>query len=203
MRELNGAKCFEFEEGPADKKQIACTRSFGQPVIEYHHLQEALTEFASRAAEKLRKQNGHAGQVLAFIRTSPFRQNDEQYSRSAVVPLPSPTADTAQIVEAALAVLHFIYKPGYKYAKAGVMLLDLQPKTRQQFTLVLEDQTQHNEARTRLMQTLDTVNGRYGRGTLKLASSGTQTQHRPWQMRQERKSPGYTTDWEELRIVHA
>ncbi len=201
VRELNGVKCFEFEEGPADKKQIACTRSFGQPVIELHHLQEAISEFASRAAEKLRKQNGHAGQVLAFIRTSPFRQNDKQYSRSAVVPLPSPTVDTAQIAEAAIAVLHAIYKPGYKYAKAGVMLLDLQPNTRYQFTLDLEDETQHNEARARLMQTLDGVNKRYGRGTLKLASAGTQTQHRAWQMRQERKTPGYTTKWDELRIV--
>ena len=203
VRELNGVKCFEFEEYADDKKQIACTRSFGQPVIEHHHLQEALTEFASRAAEKLRKQNGHAGQVLAFIRTSPFRQNDKQYSRSAVVPLPSPTADTAQIVEAVLAVLHVIYKPGYKYAKAGVMLLDLQPKTRHQFTLDLEDEAQHNEARARLMQTLDGVNKRYGRGTIKLASAGTQTQHRTWQMRQERKTPGYTTDWRGLAEVRA
>ena len=85
--------------------------------------------------------------MLAFIRTSPFRQNDRQYSRSAVAPLTSPTADTAQIVEAVLAVLHIIYKPSYKYTKAGLMLLDLQPKTRHQFTLDLEDETQHNEAR--------------------------------------------------------
>jgi DNA polymerase V len=141
--------------------------------------------------------------VLAFIRTSPFRQNDKQYSRSAVVPLPSPTADTSKIVEAALAVLHFIYKPGYKYAKAGVMLLDLQPKTRHQFTLDLEDETQHNEARARLMKTLDEVNERYGRGTLKLASAGTQTQHSAWQMKQERKTPGYTTDWMGLASVNA
>jgi DNA polymerase V len=106
-------------------------------------------------------------------------------------------------VEAVLAVLHFIYKPGYKYAKAGVMLLDLQPKTRHQFTLDLEDETQHNEARARLMQTLDEVNERHGRGTLKLASAGTQTQHRAWQMRQERKTPGYTTDWHGLAEVRA
>jgi DNA polymerase V len=203
VRELNGVPCFDFEDGPADKKQIACTRSFGQPVIELHHLQEALTEFASRAAEKLRKQDGHAGQVLAFIRTSPFRQNDKQYSRSAVVPLPSPTADTAQIVEAVLAVLHVIYKPGYKYAKAGVMLLDLQPNTRHQFTLDLEDDAQYKEARARLMKTLDEVNERYGRGTLKLASAGTQTQHRAWQMLQERKTPGYTTDWNDLKIIRS
>ena len=203
VRELNGVKCFDFEEWPADKKQIACTRSFGQPVIDHHHLQEALTEYASRAAEKLRKQNGQAGQVLAFIRTSPFRQRDKQYSRSAVVPLPSPTDDTAQIVEAVLAVLHIIYKPGYKYAKAGVMLLDLQSKTRHQFTLDLEYETQNNEARARLMQTLDNVNRRYGHGTLKLASAGTQTQQRAWQMRQERKTPGYTTNWNDLKIIRS
>ena len=203
VRELQGMQCLDFEDNPDDKKQIACTRSFGHPVTERHHLQEALSEFASRAAEKLRKQNGHAGQVLAFIRTSPFRQNDKQYSRSAVVPLPSPTADTAQIAEAAIAILHAIYKPNFNYAKAGVMLLDLQPATRHQYTLDLEDEAQHNEARKRLMQTLDGVNKRYGRGTIKLASAGTQTQNSIWQMKQQRKTPSYTTDWNELGVVRA
>lgn len=203
VRELQGMQCIDFEDNPDDKKQIACTRSFGHPVTERHHLQEALSEFASRAAEKLRKQNGHAGQVLAFIRTSPFRQNDKQYSRSAVVPLPSPTADTAQIAEAAIAILHAIYKPNFNYAKAGVILLDLQPETRHQYTLDLEDEAQHNEARKRLMQTLDGVNKRYGRGTIKLASAGTQTQNSIWQMKQQRKTPSYTTDWNELGVVRA
>ena len=203
VRELQGMQCLDFEDNPDDKKQIACTRSFGHPVTERRHLQEALSEFASRAAEKLRKQNGHAGQVLAFIRTSPFRQNDKQYSRSAVVPLPSPTADTAQIAEAAIAILHAIYKPNFNYAKAGVMLLDLQPATRHQYTLDLEDEAQHNEARKRLMQTLDGVNKRYGRGTIKLASAGTQTQNSIWQMKQQRKTPSYTTDWNELGVVRA
>ena len=139
--------------------------------------------------------------MLAFIRTSPFRQNDKQYSRSALVPLTSPTADTAQIAEAAIAILHAIYKPNFNYAKAGVMLLDLQPATLQQYTLDLEDEVLHNEARQRLMQTLDGVNKRYGRGTIKLASAGTQTQHSIWQMKQQRKTPSYTTKWNELRIV--
>jgi DNA polymerase V len=203
VRELNGVACVEFEEVSGDKKQIACTRSFGRPVTELAHLQEALTEFSTRAAEKLRRQKGHAGQVMAFIRTSPFRQKDPQYSRSAVVPLPSPTADTAQIAEAAIAVLHAIYKPGFNYAKAGVMLLDLQPETRHQFTLDLGDEAEQKAARAKLMQTLDGVNQRYGRGTLKLASAGTQTQYRAWQMRQERKTPGYTTDWDGLAVVRA
>lgn len=201
IRELRGEACFSFDEHPKDKKQIACTRSFGQPIKEHRYLEEAISEFASRAAEKLRKQNSHAGQVLAFIRTSPFRKSDKQYSRSAVVPLDSPTADTVKIIDAALYVLHSIFKPGYNFVKAGVILLDLQPSTQHQLSLVLEDTSEKNKTRVRLMQTLDSVNKRYGRGTVKLASSGAQTQFRPWQMKQERKTPGYTTDWDELAYV--
>jgi DNA polymerase V len=202
-RELQGVSCIDFEDAPSSKKQIACTRSFGHPVTELHHLQEAISEFASRAAEKLRKQNGHAGQVLAFISTSPFRTQDKQYSRSAVVPLSSPTADTAQIVDAALTVLHAIFREGYRYAKAGVMLLELQPATRHQYMLDLGGSVEQTESRTRLMQALDEVNQRYGRGTLKIASAGTQTQRSTWQMKQERMTKGYTTDWEGLAVVRA
>jgi len=201
IRELRGETCFSFEEHPEDKKQIACTRSFGQPITQRRYLEEAISEFASRAAEKLRKQNSHAGQVLAFIRTSPFRKDDKQYSRSAVVPLDSPTSDTVKIIDAALYVLHSIYKPGHNFVKAGVILLDLQPSTQPQLSLVLEDTSEKNETRERLMQTLDSVNKRYGRGTVKLASAGAQ--FRPWQMKQERKTPRYTTDWNGLAYVKA
>lgn len=202
VRELQGVSCIAFEDEPANKKQIACTRSFGRPVQSLEDLRGALTEFACRAGEKLRKQNSHAGQVLAFIRTSPFRTNDKQYSRSAVVPLPSPTNDSAQLTAAALAVLDAIYKPGFNYAKAGVMLLDLQPATRHQYTLDLDDDTER-ENRTRLMQTLDDLNQRYGRGTLTLASAGAQREHHAWAMKQERKTPGYTTEWDGLALVRA
>lgn len=87
VRELQRTSCIDLEHLPAAKKQIACTRSFGQPVVELHVLQQAVTEFASRAAQKLRIQNGHASQVLTFIRTSPFRVQDAQYSRSTMVSL--------------------------------------------------------------------------------------------------------------------
>ena len=94
VRELQGTACIGFDDEPAPKQEIACTRSFGHSVLELRELQEAVTEFASRASEKLRKQDGHAGQVLVFIRTSPFRVQDKQYSRSMVVPLRRPTADS-------------------------------------------------------------------------------------------------------------
>lgn len=108
VRELQGTPCIDLDHAPVPKQQIACTRSFGHPVTELGDLNEAVTEFASRAAQKLRKQGSLAGQVLVFIRTCPFRK-DTQYSRSTTVPLHRPSADTAVIVNAALAGLRAIY----------------------------------------------------------------------------------------------
>jgi len=91
-------------------------------------------------------------------------------------------------------VLHVVYKRGFKYAKAGVMLMELQPVSRHQFTLNLEhDEPTNNPNRIRLMHALDSVNGRFGPGTLNLASAGTAGEHRLWQMKQQRKTPGDTT----------
>ena len=200
VRELNGTPCIEFEDEPPAKQQIACTRSFGQPITELHELQEAITEFACRAAEKLRKQNSHTGQLMAFIRTSPFREKDPQYSRSASIPLPSPTSDSAHITQTACAILKHIYRPGYQYAKAGVMLMDLQPATRQQLTLDLDADMPEN--RIRLMQAMDQINRRYGRGSLVLGSAGGIGALPVWGMKQERLSSGFTTDWRGLAVAH-
>lgn len=155
VRELQGTPCIAFEDAPADKKEIACTRSFGQPVTDLRGLEEAVTAFASRAAEKLRKQGGHATKVLVFIRTSPFR-DDKQFSESVVVPLRRPSSDTAVLVEVATLGLRAIFRPGYKFAKAGIMLLDLQPATLGQQELDLEPDSA--EDRSRLMQALDEIN---------------------------------------------
>ena len=108
-------------------------------MLDLYALQEAVTEFASRAALKLRLQNGHAGQVLTFIRTSPFRTQDLQYSRTTVVPLRRASNDSRDICQAALRGLQAIFRPGYRYAKAGVMLLDLRPADLVQQELALED----------------------------------------------------------------
>ena len=203
VRELQGTPCFEFEDEPSPKQQIACTRSFGHPVTELVDLQQAVTEFACRAAEKLRKQKGHAAQVLVFIRTSPFRKQDAQYSRSACLPLPVPTSDSAHITQAALALLQSIYEPGYLYAKAGVMLMGLQPATCQQMTLDLSRHAGDAQPanRTRLMQAMDLINQRHGRGILKLGSAGTGQAARIWHMKQNFKTPAYTTDWQGLLTV--
>jgi len=204
VRELQGQPCVGFEDVAPDKQEIACTRSFGLPVTELADLREAVSEFASRAAEKLRRQSGQANQVLTFVRTSPFRP-DPQYSRSIVVPLRRPTSDTTQIIEAALAGLSCIYTPDFLYAKAGVMLLDLQPDSVQQGELDLDPENDKDmePGKGRLMGALDLINRRYGRGTVLVASTGLEGDRRRWAMKQERRTPQYTTRWEDMPVVRA
>ena len=209
VRELQGTPCVDVEDQPAARQQIACTRSFGRPVTDQADLREAVSEFAGRAAEKLRKQSGHTAQVMVFIRTSPFRQKP-QYSRSLVVPLRRPSSDTADITQAALSGLSKIYRNGFQYTKAGVLLLDLQPANVVQGELGLDDTsvrsteaTHAQRPRSMLMEALDDLNRRYGRGTVLLGSTGTAGKHRRFVMRQERKTPEYTTRWEDMPVVRA
>jgi DNA polymerase V len=172
-------------------------------VLDLAILQQAVTEFASRAAQKLRFQNGHASQVFTFIRTSPFRVQDVQYSRSTVVPLRRPCSDTRPIIQAALSGLQAIYRPGYRYAKAGVMLLDIGSAHYVQQELALEESDDANESSDRLMLALDMINSRFGRGTVSVASGGQRYGIKAWGMKQERRTPGYTTDWDGLAVARA
>ena len=201
VRELQGTSCIGLEEATVAKKQIACTRSFGRAVEAYQPIAEAVTEFASHAAEKLRKQSGHTSEILVFIRTSPFRQ-EAQYSRSIVVTLRRPCYDTAAIVGAALRGLRSIYQSGYKFAKAGVMLLDIQSADREQFELDLGEPTAERD-RSRLMVAMDSVNDRWGKGTIKVGSGKIGQAPRDWAMRQDRKTPAYTTEWDDMPIARA
>ena len=201
VRELQGQSCIALEDVPAPKKEIACTRSFGRAITALPELTEAVSEFAGRAAAKLRKQDGCAGQVLTFIHTSPFRRGDTQYSRSITVPLRCPTADTSAITGTAVRGLRAIFRPGINYAKAGVMLLDLQDSDVGQGEL-----DQPAADRTRLMGAVDALNDRYGRSTVALASAGLagrSSERRCWLMRQELRTPDYTTRWADLPTARA
>ena len=200
VRELQGTSCIELEDAPAAKKEIACTRSFGRPVSTMPELAEAVTEFASRAAQKLRKQGSVAGQIYVFIRTSPFRQKP-QYSRGIAVPLLRPTSDTGALVASAMAGLRAIFQPGYKLAKAGVMLMDLAADTLHQHELDFEED--ETPDRSALMTALDGINRRYGRGTVLIASAGLAGDARAWSMKQERRTPAYTTCWEDMPVARA
>jgi len=200
VRELQGQPCLGMDDGVASKKQIACTRSFGHPVTTMVELRQAVTEFSTRAAQKLRQAKCHAGELLVFIHTSPFRKT-AQYSNAVVVPLRRPTADTAVLVASALIGLRAIYRDGYLFAKAGVMMLELTDASHSQGELDFSEDLPR--ARQRLMHAVDSINDRFGRGQIRLASAGEASRPRDWVMRQDMQTPRYTTRLADLPVVHA
>jgi len=200
VRELQGQPCIGLEDAPPAKQQIACTRSFGHPVTELSDLIEAISEFASRAAEKLRRQSGLAGQILVFAHTSPFRPGPK-FSKSIVVPLRRPTADSRLLVQAAVAGVRQIYQPGYRLAKAGVMLMDLMPDTISQGEFDFD--APEGRDRGKLMVAMDAINDRFGRGAIHVGSAVGAGGGRAWSMRQERLTPQYTTNWDDIPVARA
>lgn len=192
IRELRGECCIEFEDVAPAKKQIINSRSFGRPVTEIEDLQDALTHFASNAARKLREQNSITAMLQVFVQTDRFRTDRQQYCPSVTIPLITPTADTMQLQRWALAGLKSIFKSGIHYKKAGVILSEIFNESHFQGDLfsAINDKVE-------LMKTLDALNTRYGKGTVKLSQDGSR---HSWKMRQESRSPEYTTNWDELPI---
>lgn len=197
-RELHGQSCIELEEIPAPKKEIAHTRTFGQPVRDLHSLIEAITEFTSRAAEKLRRQQSLASSILVFIHTSKHRSGP-QYARSITVPMVRPASDTSSLLSAAVRGLRTIYKPGYDLIKAGVILMDLSGTLVQQTEL--DFGSSMSDKTDQLMRTIDQLNDRYGRGTIIYGSTGIGK--RSWSMNQQRKTPSYTAKIRDIPIALA
>ena len=196
--ELRGISCLALEEVAPAKKQIIASRSFGQPVHALPELSEALVSHVSRAAEKLRGQDGMCNAIHVFIHTNPFREQDPQYSNSIVIPLPNASADTRLLVRAALFGLKNIYKPGYAYKKAGVMLMGISDAQTAQGSLLLEHGAgQRSEG---LMKAMDALNRRYGRQTVSVFASAAP---KSWAMRRENMSPCYTTRWSDVPVAHA
>lgn len=196
VRELRGVSCIELQEVTPDKQQIISSRSFGQLIHDRVDLEEAVASYMAKAAEKLRAQDSLAGAVQVYIRTNIFKPETPQYQRAVTVPLPDATADTRVLTAWALRVLRRIYRAGYGYHKAGVMLADIVPRLSQQYSL-FNAGAPRAEA---LMRVVDGINQRYGRGSLRLAAEGIE---QDWRMRRGNLSPGYTTDWRGLPKVKA
>jgi DNA polymerase V len=194
IAELNGIACIDLEQVAPPKQNIASTRSFGIPVTSIESLMESVTLYTSRAAEKARAQHTHANSISVFIQTSPFAKLP-YYGGSLTVALPSPSNDTRLLVKTALWIVKRLYKPGYVYQKAGVLLNDLVPNEGRQRDLFFDASESKYAQDAKVMAVLDTINQRYGRQTLKLGSEGFKA---PWKMKQNFKSPGYTTHWDEL-----
>lgn len=193
--ELRGIPCADLvHEAPANK-QIIASRSFGRAVVSRGDLSEAVSAFMERAAEKMRRQGLAARRVAVFAHTNPFRPQDPQYSAEKTLTLPVQTQDTALLLRAAAFAVTHIWRPNYRYKKAGVMLLDLAPAGQPQHDLFSRDD---DRERLQLMRALDDINRKHGRGTLRFAASGV---HQDWKMRSGRRSPRYTTAWEELLPV--
>jgi len=196
VKELNGIPCIELEDATQPRQQIMVSRSFGNEVSQLADLSESISYYATLAAEKLRHDGSVASSLCVFVRTNPFKDDVPQYSRSMVVPLLRPTDDTLKLVHAALQGLKHIYKTGYGYKKSGVLLMALQPKGTVQASLFDEPEDQAKS--DSMMQVMDAINRKMGKGSVTVASSGVRPR---WAMRRERKSPSYTTEWGELPVA--
>lgn len=174
------------------------SRSFGMPVTDLNDIREAVTSYVTRAAEKLRRQGSVAASICVYVQTNPFKENEPQYQRSTVVPLVKPTDDTLLLVRAALYGLNNIFRVGYRYKRAGVLLTGLESKALLMRTLFDDVEAELKSAS--LMGVIDAINARMGKDTVGSAAAGIR---RPWKMRRDRKSPNYTTDWDELLVVSA
>lgn len=196
VRELRGEPCLGLEEFAPVKQEIVCSRSFGGRITEYHEMRQAICSYASRAAEKLRGEHQYCRFISAFVKTSPFALNETYYGNSASVKLLTPTQDSRDIITAATKCLDAIWREGHRYQKAGVMLGDFYSQGVAQLNLFDDNAPRQNSEK--LMEVLDHLNAKDGRGTLYFAGQGIQT---GWQMKREMLSPRYTTRYSDLLCV--
>jgi DNA polymerase V len=196
VRELRGEPCLGLEEFAPVKQEIVCSRSFGGRITEYHEMRQAICSYASRAAEKLRGEHQYCRFISAFVKTSPFALNEPYYGNSASVKLLTPTQDSRDIIAAATRCLDAIWKDGHRYQKAGVMLGDFYSQGVAQLNLFDDNAPRKNSEA--LMEVLDHLNAKNGKGALYFAGQGIQT---AWQMKREMLSPRYTTRYSDLLYV--
>jgi DNA polymerase V len=199
FRELKGFPCIDMQSERITKHMIATTRMFGNPVTTLHELEEAVATYTARAAEKLRRQHAAARGITVLI--VPKQEVKGSYYRhgptkSGAVRLPLATALTNELVKAALELVRSLFEAGKTYKKAGVILSDIVPETVIQGNLFA--QAPDNTKARALMEAIDNINFSMRGDILKFAASGTT---RNWKMRQEMRSPRYTTRWEELPLL--
>ncbi len=195
--ELRGVSCLKLEEVAPPKQQIIASRSFGKLVTTFNELSESVATHTARAAEKLREQHSVTGAMTVFIQTNPFMRYENQYAQSIVVPLADPTDNSLELTEAAMKGLRKIFKAGFRYKKAGVILNLLTDKPVVQQSLFEDMEAKGKSAE--LMKTIDAINTRYGSTLVKSAATGTKQN---WAMRSGNKSPNYTTQWNQLPIAY-
>jgi len=190
QKELRGEPVFALDDHIEAKKQIVCSRSFGQLITDKDQLHQALLTFVSLAAEKLRRQKSEARCLQVVINTNPYSKNAQQYHRSASVTLPTHTSNTSVIAKYATQLLSQLFKPGYEYQRAGIMLMDIAPAQYHQYDLI------EASSNDQLDEVKDMINRRFGRNKIMPARLIAPKQH--WQMRQNMLSKKFTTRWIDL-----
>jgi DNA polymerase V len=193
-KDLQGIPTLDMEEVQI-KKNIATTRSFETNYTEFEQLNERIATFAVSCAEKLRKQNSCCSSLMVFIHTNGHRKDLQQYSRNIVVKLPFPTNSSIELAKFASQALKKIFKQGYAYKKAGVIVQDFSQADNLQKKLF----ENRNELHIPLMQVIDNINLQFGQHKIRLASQDTK---RVWKMKQERLSPRYTTNLKDIITIN-
>jgi DNA polymerase V len=194
--ELRGVSCLPLELCPQSRKSCCVSRGFGRSVESRAELKEAIACYGSTAAAKLRRDGRVAQTMTVFITTNRFRPHEPQYANSETLVLPYPANDTPTIVQAALGATERLYRPGYQYHKAGVMLMELSEGAIAQGDLFVDES--RRERAGRLMDAIDRLNQRFGAGTVRWAAEGLQ---QGWRMRSDRRTRRYTTRWDELVVA--
>jgi len=191
-RELAGTPCLELDEPDPPKQEICCSRMFGKRLTELAPIKEAVATYMMRASEKLRAQNSLCKKIRVSIRTGMFNPEEAKYANGVLVELPYPTNDVRLMTKMAVEALDRVFRPGFKYSKAEVLLLNLcQPG---EYTGDLFAVAQPSET-DKVMKVLDQINSRWGRGTLRAASVPTNPD---WGMRRGMMSQSYTTKLDQL-----
>lgn len=192
--DLEGKPTLDLDT-PVNKKMIATTRSFEKMITEFNDVNERVGTFAISCAEKLRKQKSHCNTIMVFVHTNGHRKDLEQYGRNIVIKTDYPTNSSIDLNKYAQLGLKAIFKQGYHYKKAGVIVMGLTPENQNQLTLYSKPNPKHEP----IMSIVDRMNIAYGNNKIKF---GTQSLGRQWKMKQEKLSPRYSTNLNEIITVH-
>ena len=194
--ELRGIPCIDLEKTPSKRKSCVVSRSFGKRVEKLQEMKEAVANYSLNASEKIRSESLNAKSITIFIRTSPFQSRFGYYSNSKTIDFPIATDNSIEIVKAAIEGLESIFKNGYRYQKAGIILTGLSNSNEGENLFSSEKDKKIGN----LMRSIDKTNYRYGRSTLSLASAGIQ---KKWNMRREYSSKIDTADFYSLPKIRA
>lgn len=194
-RELTGRSCLELTEAEPAKQEICSSRMFGKRLTTIEPIKEAVATYVHRAAEKLRAQNSLCKKIRVSIRTGMFSPEEAKYANGALVELPYPTNDVRLLTKAATEAVNRLFRPGFKYSKAEVLLMDLRQPGEYTDDLFAQSQP---VAAERVMGVLDEINQRWGRGTLR---AGSVPSTPDWGMRREMMSQSFTTKLDQLWTV--